>query len=59
MQTYTNIQFGCVKLTESIASAVNVVLSNPCVGLSPRIKISYPSLSIRTDKLISAPKLQK
>ena len=38
-----------------IASAVNVVSSNPCAGPSPRIKISFPLLSIYTDKFTSAP----
>ena len=33
----------------------NVVLFNPCVGPLPRIKISFPLLSICTDELISAP----
>ena len=41
------------------ASAVNVVSSNPCMGLSPRIKISFPVLSICTNELISAPKIIK
>ena len=34
--------FGCVKLIEYWASAVNVVIFNPCVGPLPRIKISFP-----------------
>ena len=37
-----------------MASAVNVVSSNPYVGLSPRIKIFLFLLC--TDELISAPK---
>ena len=40
-----------------IASAVNVISSNPCVGPSPEIKVSFPLLSICTDELISAPKI--
>ena len=39
-----------------LASAVNVVPANLCVGPSPRIKISFPLLSICIDELISAPK---
>ena len=39
------------------ASAVNVVLSNPCVGQSPRIKISLFLLSTCTDDLMSTPKI--
>ena len=42
-----------------MASAVNVVSLNPCVGPSPRIKISFPLLSLCTDELISAPKIMK
>ena len=37
------------------SSAVNVVSSNPCVGPSPKIKISLFLLSVCTDELISAP----
>ena len=40
-----------------IASVVNVISSNPYVGPSPSIKISFPFLSICTDELISAPKI--
>ena len=40
-----------------IAYAVNLVSSNPRVGPSPRIKISFPLLSICTDELISPPKI--
>ena len=40
-----------------IASAVNVISSNPCVGPSPEIRVSFPLLSICTDELISAPKI--
>ena len=36
---------------------VNVLSSNHCAGLSPRIKISFPVLSKCTDELISAPKI--
>ena len=39
-------------------SAVNVVLSNPCVSFLSRIKISFPLLSTCTDKLISTPKIK-
>ena len=38
--------FGCVKSIGYFASAVYVVSTNPCVGASPRIKISFPLLSI-------------
>ena len=41
-----------------IASAVNVVSSNPCVGPSPRIKISFLLLSIFTDQLILVSKIK-
>ena len=34
-----------------------MVSSNPCVGPSPRIKASFPLLSICTDEFISAPKI--
>ena len=49
--------FGCVKLIGHFAFAVNVVSSNPCVVPSPRIKISFPLLSIYTYELISVPKI--
>ena len=32
----------CLKLIGYLASAVNVVSSNPCAGPSPRIKKSFP-----------------
>ena len=32
----------CIKLVGYFTSAVNAVSSNPCVGSSPRIKISFP-----------------
>ena len=38
-------------------SAVNAISFNPCVGLSPRIKISLPLLSICIDEIISTPKI--
>ena len=44
-----------MKLIEYLASGVNVVSSNACVGPSPRIKISLFLLSTCTDELISAP----
>ena len=37
-----------------LASAVNVVSCNPCIGLSPRIKISFFWFM---DELILAPKI--
>ena len=46
-----------VKFIEYLASAVIVVLSDPCIGLSPRTKISFLLLSIRTDELLSTPKI--
>ena len=49
--------FGCVKLIQYWVSTVDVVLLNPSVGLLPRIKISFPLLSICTDEFISAPKI--
>ena len=51
------IIFDCVKLIEYIASAVNVVSPNPCVGSFIGIKISFPLLSIWTDEFIPAPKI--
>ena len=42
---------------EYLASAVNVVLSNPCIGPIPSIKISFLLLSICTDELMSTPKI--
>ena len=53
----TNLLFACLKLIGYIASAVNVVSSNPCVGPSPKIKMYFPLLSICIDELISAPKI--
>ena len=38
-------------------SAVNIVLSDPCVGPKPKIKVSFFLLSICTDELISVPKI--
>ena len=52
-----NIFLGYVKLIGYLTSAANVVLSNPCVGASPRTKISLFLLSICTDELISTPKI--
>ena len=49
--------FGCVKLLGYIAFAAKVVSSNPCVGPSPRIKMSLFLLLKCTDELISAPKI--
>ena len=54
---HENLLFGRVKLTGYIAFAVNVVSSNPYIGLSPRTKISLFLLSIWTDELLSAPKV--
>ena len=51
----TNFLLGFVKLIRYIASAVNMISSNPCVGLSPRIKISFPLLPIAIVAL--APKI--
>ena len=50
----TNLLFCCVKLIGHIASAVNVVISNPCVGPAPRIKTSFLLWSICRDELSSA-----
>ena len=58
MQIFCKV-FGFAKLIGYLASAVNVVPSNLCVGPSPRIKISSFSLSISRDELISAPKIMK
>ena len=44
------------KLIGCIASPVNVVSSNHCVGRLPSIKISLFLLSICTDEVISVPK---
>ena len=54
----TNRFLSCVKLIGFLASAVNVVSSYPCVDPLPRIKISLYSLSLRTDELISVPKIK-
>ena len=51
-----NLSPDCVKLIEYIASAVNVVSSNPYVGPLPRIKKSLFLISICKDLLISASK---
>ena len=48
--------FFSVKLIEYIFSALRVV-SNPCVGPIPRIKMSFFLLSIFVDELISTPKI--
>ena len=40
-----------------MASAVNVVSSNPCAYPSPKINISFPLLSTCTDEVISAAKM--
>ena len=40
-----------------MASAVNVVSSNPWAYPSPKIKISFPLLSTYTDEVISAAKM--
>ena len=45
-----------VKLMEYNFSAANVC-SNPCVGLLPRIKMSFFLLSINEDELISTPEI--
>ena len=46
----------CVKLIGYFVSAINVWF-NPCLGPSPRIKISFPLLSTLADELISATKI--
>ena len=51
-----NLSPDCVKLIEYIASAVNVVSSNPYAGPLPRIKKSLFLISICKDLLISASK---
>ena len=38
-----------VKLIEHLFSAVSVVSTNPCVGPSPKIKISFFLLSLCTE----------
>ena len=54
---YTNLFPDCVKLIEYLASGVNVVSFNRCVGPSPRTKIDLYLLSICTYNLILAPKM--
>ena len=57
---HTNLLFGCVKLIYDngyMASAVNMVSSNPCVGPPARIKMSFSLLWICTDRLILAPNI--
>ena len=53
----TNLVPNYLKLTGYFISAVHVVSSNLCVGLSPRIKISLPLLQRYRGDLISASKL--
>ena len=52
-----NFLFDLEKLTKYYASAHNALSSNPCVGHLPRIKISIFLLSIRTNQLLSTPKI--
>ena len=49
--------FDAVKLIEYLASTVIVVLSNPCVGPSPKTKIYFSLLSVCVDELFSTPKV--
>ena len=51
-----NLFLDCVKLIHYFASAVNMISSNPYVGPSPGIKISFP-VSTWIDELISSPKM--
>ena len=51
-----NVLLFSVKLIEYIFSAASVS-SNLCVGLLPRIEISFFLLSIFVDELISTPKI--
>ena len=44
-----------VKLVEYIFSAVKVISSYPCVGPSPRIRISFFLMSTSAEELISTP----
>ena len=53
----TNLFPDYVKLIGYCASAVNVVSSKHCVGLSPRIKIFFLLLSTCTNEIKSAPKI--
>ena len=53
----TNLFLDCVKLVGYLASPINVVSSNPCVGPSPIIKIFLFLLSTCTDELKSIPKV--
>ena len=55
MQAQTEYFILFSKSNEYIFSA-DSVCSSPCVGPSPRIKISFFLLSIFVDELISAPK---
>ena len=52
-----NFLFDLEKLIKYSASSANVVLSNPCVGPLPKIKIFFFLLSTCTDELISTPKI--
>ena len=47
---------GLIKVIEYWVPAVNVWF-NPCVSTLPIIKISFPLLSMRTDLLVSTPKI--
>ena len=49
--------FDLEKLIEYLASPVNVVLSNPCIGSLSRIKIYLFLLSLCTDEFIWVPKI--
>ena len=53
----TNLFLDFANLREYLAAAVNVVISNPSVGLLPKTKISLFLLPICTDELIWAPRI--
>ena len=60
MQTFPKMEnffLVTLKLIKYLSSAVNFVSSNPCVGSSPRIKISFVLLSTCTAELKYTPKI--
>ena len=52
-----NLLFDIENLIKHLVSAVDVVLSNLCVGTIHRTKISFLLLLMCTDEVISTPKI--
>ena len=57
MQAQTKFLSSRSKINSILFSCSNVVPSNPCLGLSPTIKMSFFLLSSCTEELISTPKI--